>query len=565
MLFLFKDRIATQDFLDPDDAMRLQQVRDWIAGQSWFDVSQHRVNPPVGGPMHWSRIVDLPITALILLVRPFMGQEIAELSASAIVPLLLLGGLFTALFVSARRLAGNAVALLAVGLLATTPTILLQFTPLRIDHHGWQIWMAGIALAGMLDARPGRGGIIAGLALAVWLAISTEGLPYAALFGGVFVLMYLIDARDGVRLRGFAGALGGGALLLLVGLRGTSAPFLTQCDALSAVYAWPLLLFAGATLAGHRLAGDATIWRRLAGPLVGGVLAIVALLVISGPCLTAGPFHDLTPLAYTHWYARVMEGRPIWEQSPPFWGVSMAPTIFGLIATLLAARAAPDGSARMRWLLVALLLLGALAMAMMVMRAMMVAHVFALPGSAWLLLRLFRWAQALPHALQRVPVSVGLALLTPVGLSAGTAALAFPMEAPAQGPAKTDCRAPAVLAPLRALPTSVLFAPLDIGPAILIETPHSVIGTGHHRNVIGINAVTHAFLSSPDGARADIVAADGGRGADYLVVCLGMNEMLLYADAAPKGLAATLAKGKVPSWLKQIPTKGPLTFYKVVR
>jgi hypothetical protein len=58
---------------DPDDMLRLLQVRDWLAGQSWFDVSQHRMNPPEGAGTHWSRLVDLPIAGLILLTRPLLG------------------------------------------------------------------------------------------------------------------------------------------------------------------------------------------------------------------------------------------------------------------------------------------------------------------------------------------------------------------------------------------------------------------------------------------------------------------------------------------------------------
>ena len=41
------------------------QVRDWMAGQSWFDVVQHRLNPPLGVDMHWSRLVDAPIAAIM--------------------------------------------------------------------------------------------------------------------------------------------------------------------------------------------------------------------------------------------------------------------------------------------------------------------------------------------------------------------------------------------------------------------------------------------------------------------------------------------------------------------
>ena len=97
-IWLAHGRFPTLAFRDPDDAMRLVQVRDWINGQPFLDVSQHRVNPPLGGPMHWSRIVDMPIAGLILLLRPLIGSAAAELAACIAVPLLLLGGLVAALF-----------------------------------------------------------------------------------------------------------------------------------------------------------------------------------------------------------------------------------------------------------------------------------------------------------------------------------------------------------------------------------------------------------------------------------------------------------------------------------
>ena len=101
LIWLAHGRFSTLAFRDPDDAMRLVQVRDWLAGQFFFDVSQHRVNPPHGGPMHWSRIVDMPIAGLILLLRPLLGAASAELIACIAVPLLLLGGLVAAAFIAA--------------------------------------------------------------------------------------------------------------------------------------------------------------------------------------------------------------------------------------------------------------------------------------------------------------------------------------------------------------------------------------------------------------------------------------------------------------------------------
>ena len=35
-------------FPDPDDTLRLVEVRDWLAGQGWFDLTQHRIDPAAG-------------------------------------------------------------------------------------------------------------------------------------------------------------------------------------------------------------------------------------------------------------------------------------------------------------------------------------------------------------------------------------------------------------------------------------------------------------------------------------------------------------------------------------
>ena len=63
---------------DTDDNMRMMQVRALLAGQDWFDLRQYRLNPPIGANIHWSRLVDLPLAGLILLLRPFVGGAEAE-------------------------------------------------------------------------------------------------------------------------------------------------------------------------------------------------------------------------------------------------------------------------------------------------------------------------------------------------------------------------------------------------------------------------------------------------------------------------------------------------------
>ncbi|MBH1991695.1 MAG: hypothetical protein I8H86_02275 [Sphingomonadaceae bacterium] len=563
MLWLFRGDFSTLAFRDPDDAMRLAQVRDWIGGQAFWDVSQHRVNPPVGGPMHWSRIVDMPIAGLALLLRPLIGAAEAELIACVTVPLLLLGGLVVALFIAARRLAGDGPALLGVVLLLTAPSILVQYTPLRIDHHGWQIMLATIALIGVMDGHPLRGGLVTGLALALWLQISSEALPYAALFAAALALRHWIDAAQTPRFVAFAGILGGAALPLLALLRGPEAAMARHCDALSFVFVWPLVVLAIATLIAGRLIGNASATRRLIVAAIGGGAALVCFLVTGGPCLTGDPFAALGPLAYKLWYLQVMEGRPIWEQGLAMGGVILLPAIVGLAGALAAARST-NGEARARWLMLALLLTGATGVSVMIMRAVSVAHVFALPGTAWLLLALFARVQRSGLALVRVAGSVALVLLTPAGLCAAWIAVASKPEAPkADAPKKAsaNCRTASVIAPLKTLPPATLFAPIDMGPDILVQTRHSVIGTAHHRNIIGITDVIEGFVDAPEQARAVI----GGTRATYVVTCTGLNEDGLYAQANPKGLAAMLTKGRTPDWLEPLPGKGPLHIYQIRR
>src|SRR3546814_6488850 len=82
--------IGAVDLADTDDAMRMAQVRDLLAGQGWWDLAQYRVNPAGGGVlMHWSRIVDAPLAAGIWLLKPLFGQAMAERIVMALWPPLL--------------------------------------------------------------------------------------------------------------------------------------------------------------------------------------------------------------------------------------------------------------------------------------------------------------------------------------------------------------------------------------------------------------------------------------------------------------------------------------------
>ncbi len=555
------DMIVALNFSDPDDALRLVQVRDLLAGQSWFDLTQYRIHPPEGVPMHWSRLVDLPIALTLATLSPLLGTSLAERVTLVAVPLTQLLLLMAVVYKLSRHLGlGAATALLAVALLSTSVSILFQFAPMRIDHHGTQVVLGGLAMLALVrtSRRDGRMGLLAGTAMAGWLQVSIEGLPCAVTMGLVFALRHMQRVDSWPDLRNYLLALTAGSAVLLLGTHAPAAAFAPWCDSMSPAYLVPLAIACTGVLIGGLSMQRNSLSGRAAPLILGGVAGTAAFLLLSRQCL-AGPFETLDPLVYQSWYTAVREGMPITAQTPDLQAIIILPALLGLAGSLLGLRAARSTERRRAWVGLIVMQSAAFAVSLDVTRAMSFAHLLALPGNAVLLARLFAGAQRLRTMPLRVGLSAGAVVFTPFGATAAmAAALAQPnASAPADKAgagaetARYGCVTPAALRGLGALPPALLFAPLDISAHILAHTPHSVIGTGHHRNVDGMKTVISALLAPPDEARA-IVAASGAR---YLVYCDDDNEARKYAGQQPDGLIGQLLKGRHPDWLAPVPMR----------
>ena len=105
---------------------------------------------------------------------------------------------------------------------------MLMYAPDRIDHHGWQLAMLSLTVAGLSDPKGARGGAIVGAASAVSLSIGLEMMPYAAMAGAIIALQWIWDRGEAKRVEGYALALGGGTAL---GYRGVRAPTPTPSSA----------------------------------------------------------------------------------------------------------------------------------------------------------------------------------------------------------------------------------------------------------------------------------------------------------------------------------------------
>ncbi len=144
VLLLLNLPVAT-DYVggDNDDVMRLVQIRDLLAGQSWFDLTQYRLGLDGGTLMHWSRLIDLPIAVLIRLFAYVLTMEKAEALALLVWPLMLILPLMAAVAVAARRMGDDVtmhVALLLTSVFVVTAN---RFLPGAIDHHNVQLVLGG--------------------------------------------------------------------------------------------------------------------------------------------------------------------------------------------------------------------------------------------------------------------------------------------------------------------------------------------------------------------------------------------------------------------------------------
>ena len=538
--------VAQRVFPDPDDSMRLVQVRDWLAGQSWFDVTQYRLSPPTGGPMHWSRIVDVPIGAVELLFRPFLGQFGAESAALILIPLLTLGIAMLLVYRLTSRLAGGSAALLAV--LATPASLgaMKQMKIMRIDHHGWQIVLALVAMLGMLDTkRPVRAGVTAGIAMAFWLTISIEGLPFAAAIGAWFALEWFLDASAGQRLKSYLGSLALASAALFVATHAPSAWLAHPHDALNDAH---LAAFGAAWLCCLAVARPnvANRWARAGLLALAGAISGAAMFAADAHAL-AGPFSSLDPFVRTYWYNGVDEGRPVWELA---WGdaaAGLAQPLVGLIGAGVAIWRC-RGEQRYAWVMFAYLLGAITLSALFVIREATTGSVLSLAGTAYLCELALRRARNLSLMPVRVVATTGsLLIMTPAYAAPALVMPANPRLMKAME-SSDSCVKHGELDKLSALPPSNLATPLDITPAILAGTPHRMIAGGYHRNDAGIHDVIVLFVGSEAQARQILER----RHIDYLVFCPRTPESIWWANHGPNGLSAKLNANQVPAWLEPV-------------
>ena len=546
---------------DTDDNMRIMQVRALLHGQDWYDLRQYRLNPPAGANIHWSHLVDLPIAGIILLTKPIVGGLLAEKIAVSLAPLIPLGVALTGLGLTARRLVAPGAYLIAAGIFISFVTAMTMFMPLRIDHHGWQLAMLALILAGLSDEKAMRGGLLVGIATALSLVIGLETLPWLAVAGAGVGLRWIVDAEQSPRMRGYALALGGGVAMGFLAFASRDN-WVARCDSLTPIWVSVMLLASAANFLISSFRIEQRALRVLLGIAAGSVVA--AFFMLAWPeCL--GRPEQISPELERLWFNNINEAKPIHTRNWPSI-LSASVLVVGLAGSFWALwkhRAEERGAA---WATIALLSLGSALMLFWQARSAPTALLFSVPGAAALGWAILPRLRAHSSVLVRTFGTVA-AFLVISGLGIQIIAGKLP-DTDIASPglkrvnrANASCPTMPSMRPIALLPKATILTFVDLGPRLITITHHDAIAGPYHRNGDAILDIQKAFRGSADDARS--VARK--HGATLLLICPNMSESTIYKAQNPKGFYMQLVKGEVPGWLEPValPARSPFMLWRI--
>ena len=301
---------------DNDSTLRLVEVRDLIAGQGWFDLHQYRMGLDDGLLMHWSRLVDAPIAAIVLAVRAVTGSQAAGETAALIIwPLILFGIAIYLLLRIARPVGGEEAVFPALILGTATLYYGGAFGTGSLDHHNIQLVLMLATVFFLLRAgeKPRSAGL-AGLCCVLMLAIGMETVPYVAAAGLAVAGWFLFKGDEAAgAAASFGAAFAAVSAAVFVATVPSAQWSSVYCDAYSAVQ-FVIGVIAGLGLwavASLQALRTTLVRRACALVLLGACVGAVAAIYF--PQCLADPYADLPLVLKSYWLEAVDEAQPLWR------------------------------------------------------------------------------------------------------------------------------------------------------------------------------------------------------------------------------------------------------------
>jgi hypothetical protein len=552
---------------DNDAILRLVEVRDLLGGQGWFDKQQYRMGLAGGFEMHWSRLIDAPIAGLILVAKMFgASTKRAENFAIFMWPVLLSFVTLLAALRIAHAKGGLSAAVFTSIVAVPTFQLLGQFANGQIDHHNAQTALSLTFIAALVAVRPSiTSGSICGLCLALMSGIGIETQVHMVLGALAVTLLFLYNSQHySCLVSGFGLSFALGNLVIFFGTISPADYSHATCDTFSIAQAMPSIIGGlGLSAAAFFSGDDSNFVKRFLLLSIVGMVNIAAAWPTSLPCV-GNPLAGIDPLVQKFWLAHIKEAVPFLTVLKDDFSIALAylmPIVVGLI--LACYFALKKANLRLTAIIIGGAVLTSLLISLFQFRTIIMGTHMVLPLLGIAAALVFKWAdQAGKNLLHRVAM-VGF-VLGCFGHSwvVADVLIGEPLENNTAKEASTKnekaCSGPDFIAMLNAIPATTLMAVSNLGPDILIDTPHRVLAGPYHRNIEGLKASINAHILPPDQARLAMTKS----GATHYVWCKGANEVSYLSKE--NGFAADMLAGKVPAWLEQV-SAAPNGDYAVYR
>ncbi|TWD55799.1 hypothetical protein FB480_102620 [Agrobacterium vitis] len=546
-----------QDYVgaDNDDAMRLVEVRDFLAGQGWFDMMQYRLGLLPGTLMHWSRLIDFPIAALIRLSSLMFPIQKAEAIALAIWPLLWVAPVMASLGCAALKLGGRVALHVALGLTGLYLLTSNRFLPGSIDHHNVQIALMAFLAMVLSVSTAWQAYAAAGVTCALALAIGAETTPIVAVACLIVAVKWGVAGKAmQVQAASFSLALALFVSLFFVGTVPPAHYGVVTCDNLSFGYYALTAMGGGLLCLASVVASRLSLSYRLASLALIGAVVGVSALKIAPQCL-GNPLANLDPLLVTLWLNNVGEAMSfsaIAQREPSELGAFYA---VGFLALLVCCWRIWRKDRAAAHAVLALLLATSWAVSLIQVRGNMFANMLAIVPLALLIADLRETTQQKPRKITAQLVYIASILCSVpvlwavVGVFVSQGPQALRVGANTALTTTKQCKSAQALAQLASLPATTVAASSEIGTAILRFTHHRVLTAPYHRDQGGMLTELHIGLSTPKDAQSFL----HGAGVGIVAFCPSDAQTKQLIELKSDGLYAALAKSTVPDYLAPLP------------
>jgi hypothetical protein len=566
-------QIWRTNFIDSDDYLYMVQAIDWLHGQPWFDLLQHRIDPPLGTPIHFSHLLNIPYGGLTAFLAHWFDLMDAATIAAAIYPLFYFALLLVALRWASKPLVTapweNITAFTALFSLS----LLLQFTPGRVDHHGLEAVLAIAAFGGvvqmMLSPAKTTWPIFTGIILAFALVIGLEILPVLILLCMVAGLWAAVEgkgaARNALYLSGTLFLASAGFLLLSQPVSALLTPSLQNY---SIAYVVMLACMLVAFIAAYATSSMPSLRNRLTISLAAAVIGAVLFLLIF-PDFIGGPYGGAEPATVRLIESYANEAWPLFKG--PYYHRSLAFPVLAIASLITFYK---DPSRERRWILGMLLLLIASSFLLAIFwqrrmivftEAFSVIAVARMADIGWHCASRFNDAWLTPAARIFLILLIGpLTVVMPYMLSPNIPAadtLFFPVQV-----TRKLCDENGLAAYLNVRENGqshVIMSTIGQATELIYRTPDSVVGAPFHMNIDG-NQDAYDFFTTKDATVAEQIAKR--RHIDWVVACTNIEPFYKSGSAdGPGNFIETIVNATPPAWLDKVtaPELGNMLLFHV--